>query len=129
MTYVGGRSPGFQCPCELLCHIPPTQRNRLMARKKINVSAAIKEYLGQHSDVGPTEAAEAISKQIGKKVTPTYVSNIKTLMSAKPAKKGRRGRKPGRPAGTARASKHGSVGLGTIEAVTKLVKDIGAATA
>ena len=103
-----------------------------MARKRksgVNVSAAIREYLDAHPDVGPKEAAEAISKQIGKNVSATYVSNIKSISKDKPAKKGRRGRKPGRPAGTARASKNGSVGLGTIEAVTKLVKDIGAATA
>jgi len=89
-----------------------------MARKKINVSAAIKEYLGQHSDVGPTEAAKAISEKIGKKVTPIYVSNIKTLMSAKPKKKGRRGRKPGRKPGsaalTARAAHHNAVHDGEV---------------
>jgi hypothetical protein len=105
-----------------------------MARKKINVSAAIREYLGQHSDVGPTEAAKAISEKIGKKVTPIYVSNIKTLMSAKPKKKGRRGRKPGRKPGSAavttRAAHHnGSVQLVTIEAMKSIVRQVGASTA
>jgi hypothetical protein len=104
-----------------------------MARKKINVSAAIKEYLGQHSDVGPTEAAAAISKQIGKKVTPIYVSNIKTQMNATSKKKGRRGRKPGRKPGsavvTARAHSNGSVQLSTIKAMKTIVGQVGADTA
>jgi hypothetical protein len=103
-----------------------------MAKRRkggVNVSAAIREYLDANPDVGPTEAAEAISKKVGKNVSPTYVSNIKSISKDKPAKKGRRGRKPGRAAATARASKNGSVGLGTIEAVTKLVKELGSKTA
>jgi hypothetical protein len=95
--------------------------------RKVNVSAAIRDYLKANPDVGPSEAAEAISKQTGKKVSPTYVSNIKSISKDKPAKKVRRGRKPGRAA--ARASKNGTFGLGTIEAVTKLVKDVGSKTA
>jgi hypothetical protein len=106
-----------------------------MARPRkngVNVSAAIRDYL-KSNDVGPTEAAAAISKQIGKKVTPTYVSNIKALMSAKPKKKGRRGRKPGRKPGsaavTARAHSNGSVDLATIAAVKELVGRVGVSTA
>ena len=101
-----------------------------MARRKVNVSAAIRDYLKTNAEVGPTEAAAAISKQIGKKVTPIYVSNIKTLMSAKPKKKGRRGRKPGRKTGsamvTARAHSNGSVQLATIVAVKELLASVGA---
>ena len=104
-----------------------------MARRKTNVSAAIREYLKANAEIGPTEAAAAISKQIGKKVTPTYVSNIKTLMSAKPKKKGKRGRKPGRKPGltavTARAHSNGSVQLATIEAMKAIVGQVGADTA
>jgi hypothetical protein len=103
-----------------------------MAKKRargVNVSAAIREYLDANPEVGPTEAATAISKKVGKKVSPTYVSNIKSSSNSKGRRKGRRGRKPGRAAGTSRASKNGSFGLGTIEAVTKLVKDVGARTA
>src|SRR6266850_7048169 len=108
-----------------------------MARPRkngVNVSAAIRDYLKANADVGPTEAAAAISKQIGKKVTPTYVSNIKTLMSAKPKKKGRRGRKPGRKPGsaavTARAAhSNGSVDIVTIAAVKELVGRVGVSTA
>ena len=105
-----------------------------MARRKVNVSAAIKGYLGENPGVGPTEAAKAISEKVGKKVTPTYVSNIKTLMSAKPRRMGRRGRKPGRKPGsgarTARvAHQNGSVDMVTIAAVKELVGRLGAGTA
>ena len=107
-----------------------------MARRKddVNVSAAIRDYLKANSEVGPTEAAAAISKQIGKKVTPTYVSNIKTLMNVKLKKKGRRGRKPGpKPASaavTARAAhNNGSVQLSTIKAMKTIVGQLGATTA
>ena len=67
-----------------------------MARPKkggVNVSAAIKEFLKANKNVGPTEAAAAISKQVGKKVTANYVSNIKGLMNGGPKKKGRKPKK------------------------------------
>jgi hypothetical protein len=107
--------------------------SQAMAKKKCsrgaNVSAAIREYLDANPNAGPTEAAEAVSKTVGNKVSSIYVSNIKAMSKDKPAKRGRRGRKPGRPAATVRAGKNGAVGLNTIETVTKLVKDIGVATA
>ena len=98
------------------------------SRRGVNVSAAIREYLEANPNSGPTAAAQAISEQVGKKVTPTYVSNIKGLLKGKPAKKGRRGRRPGRPAGT-RVSTNGSVDLATVEAVKKLLSQLGADTA
>src|SRR4051812_35033531 len=73
-------------------HLPP--RNRVMAKRKINGSAGSKEYLGDHSGVGPSEAAKAISEKIGRKVSPICGSNGKSMMG-KSKKKGRRGRKPG----------------------------------
>jgi hypothetical protein len=104
-----------------------------MARKSksgVNVSAAIRDYLNTNTGVGPTEAAAAISKQIGKTVTPIYVSNVKTLMNTAPKKKGRQGRKPkakaGRVAVTARADANGSVQLTTIVAVRALLANVGA---
>jgi hypothetical protein len=110
-------------------HIRKSLEMAKRRKRDVNVSAAIRDYLAANPDVGPKAAAEAISQQLGKKVSPTYVSNVKNLMSTKKPKKGRRGRKPGRPAGTARASHNGSLGMETIESVTKLVKDIGASTA
>src|SRR5262245_54037525 len=97
-------------------------------KRGVNVSAAIRDYLDANPTVGPTEAAAAVSQQVGKKVSPTYVSNIKSLNQGKKSKAGRRGRKPGQPAGTAGASKNGSVGLDAVASVTKLVRDIGAKT-
>jgi hypothetical protein len=107
-----------------------------MARKSkngVNVSEAIREYLKVNTEVGPTEAAAAVSKQIGKKVPPTYVSNIKALMNGGGKKKGRKGRKPGRKAArmavVARAQANGSVELATISAVKDLLGRVSAETA
>ncbi len=104
-----------------------------MARKSkngVNVSAAIREYLEANSNVGPTAAAEAISKQLGKKVSATYVSNIKSTMNGGSKKKGRKGTRRGRTAafvGTAsRASSNGTVELKTIVAVKELLASVGA---
>ena len=55
-----------------------------MARKSksgVNVSEAIREFLKANSGVGPTEAAATISKEIGQKVSPNYVSNIKNTIA------------------------------------------------
>jgi hypothetical protein len=107
-----------------------------MARKRkagVNVSQAIREYLKANKDVGPTEAAKTITEQLGKPVSPTYVSNIKSTMNGAPKKKGKRGRKPGRrttsTAQVARAKSNGHVDLVTIAAVKELVEKIGADTA
>jgi hypothetical protein len=107
-----------------------------MARKSkngVNVSQAIRDYLKSNKDVGPTAAAEAISKQVGKKISPTYVSNIKSTMNGASKKKGRPGRKPGRKAGTvavaARAHANGTVELATISAVKDLLGRVSADTA
>ena len=103
-----------------------------MARKRksgINVSEAIRTYLKANSDVGPTAAAEAISKEVGKKVSATYVSNIKSTMNGGTKKKGRKGRKPGRKAGSVtvvRAIANGSVELKTIVAVKELLASVSA---
>jgi len=104
-----------------------------MARKSkggVNVSAAIRKYLEANKDVGPTAAAEAISKEVGKKVTATYVSNIKSTMNGGAKKKGRKGRKPGPKAALVssamRASSNGSVELKSIVAVKELLASMGA---
>lgn len=53
-----------------------------MTRTKINKSAAIKEALAKHRDKGPKEIAALLTKD-GIKVTPLYVSNIKSLAQKK----------------------------------------------
>jgi hypothetical protein len=104
-----------------------------MARKSkngVNVSQAIRDYLKANSEVGPTAAAEAISKQVGKKVSATYVSNIKSTVNGSSKKKGRKGRKPGRKAGhvavAGRASTNGMIELELIVAAKELLASIGA---
>lgn len=106
-----------------------------MARKQkngVNVSQAIRDYLKTNSEVGPTAAAEAISKQVGKKVSPTYVSNIKSTMNGA-SKKGRKGRKPGRKAAhvavAVRTRASESLDLATISAAKQLIGRVGAHTA
>jgi hypothetical protein len=104
-----------------------------MAKKRagggVNVSATIREYLQANPAAGPTEAAEAISKQIGKTVSPTYVSNIKSLSNTTP-KSRRRGRPPGARSRQASAvTKNGSIDLATIEAMKAIVGRVGTTTA
>ena len=94
-----------------------------MARRKVNVSAAIKEYLAKNPSTGPTEAAKAISEAIGKKVPPSYVSNIKGTMGKS---KKKRGRKPGKKAAH---SANGSIDLATLEAMKGILGKVGADTA
>src|SRR6185369_5637525 len=96
-------------------------------RRGPNVSAAIKEYLAKHSDVGPSDAAKAISAEIGKKVSPTYVSNIKTTMAKGSGKKKRRGRKAGLKAVS--HSANGSVDLASLAVMKELLRKVGAETA
>src|SRR5262245_24459863 len=103
-----------------------------MARKrkrKVNVSKAIRDYIKANPSVGPTEAAAAITKQVGKTVSPTYVSNVKSISKDKQPKNGRRGRKPGQSAVAVPAHKNGSVDMVTIAAMKELVGRVGADTA
>ena len=99
-------------------------------RRGPNVSAAIKAYLAQHSGVGPTDAAKAISAEIGKKVSPTYVSNIKTTMAKGSGKKKRRGRRPGPKAASHSANgSNGMIDIATLKAMKEIVAKVGADTA
>jgi len=104
-----------------------------MARKSkngVNVSEAIRDYLKANKDVGPTAAAEVLSKQLGKTIPPSYVSNIKSSMNGGGKKKARRGRKPGRKRAkvtiASRTSSNGTVELKTIVAVKELLDSVGA---
>ena len=104
------------------------------SKGEVNVSEAIRNYLKANKGVGPKAAAEAISKEIGKTVSPNYVSNIKNEMKGgSKKKKGRKGRKPGpkpgRVAVAARAHANGAVELTTISAVKDLLGRVSADTA
>ena len=63
-----------------------------MAKRKINKSQKVRDYLTAHPDVGPKKVAQAL-KQYG--ITPGFVSNVKVKMkkiqegNGKPNKRGR----------------------------------------
>jgi hypothetical protein len=105
-----------------------------MARKSkngVNVSEAIRSFLKSNTGVGPTAAAKAISEQVGKKVSPTYVSNIKSNMNGASPKRGRQ-RRAGRKAQrtTLRsASAAKSLDLATISLAKDLIGRLGSDTA
>jgi len=94
-----------------------------VAKRKVNVSEAVRNYIQDHGDEGPSAVAEAVSKQIGKKVTPTYVSNIKSLGKKSGGKK--RGRKAGKKQLASGIAANGSVDLLTLEAIKVIVKQVG----
>ncbi|MEO8497406.1 MAG: hypothetical protein ABI614_20235 [Planctomycetota bacterium] len=54
--------------------------------KKVNKTKLIKQALSDTPEATPTEIAAAL-KEYG--VTATYVSNVKSMMNAKPKKRGR----------------------------------------
>src|SRR6478609_5672336 len=98
-------------------------------RRSVNVSEAIRTYLAANPDVGPKDAAAAITQKTGKKVSPTYVSNVKSTMKGKGKKKTHRGRKPGPKADHARQNGKGALDLLTIEGFMAMVRKVGKATA
>lgn len=63
-----------------------------MAKRKINVSQAIREFVAKNPDVGPTDTAKTLTARLGRKVSPVYVSNIKAAIGKGKSKKNRRGR-------------------------------------
>src|SRR5688572_11720749 len=66
-----------------------------------NKSNAIRNYKANHSDAGPKEISEALSKD-GVKVTPAFVSTVLSNDKRKGGngrRKRRGGRRPGRPGG------------------------------
>jgi hypothetical protein len=104
------------------------------SKSGVNVSAAIREFLESNTTVGPTEAAKSISAKLGKKVSPIYVSNVKTLMNSKGKKNTRKRRNVARRASApaarmVRRAATGSVDLSTIAAVKSLLNQVSAGTA
>jgi hypothetical protein len=64
-------------------------------------SGAVRAYFEQHPQAGPTEVANALTKQ-GIKISPAHVSNVKASMKRRAGTNGRatgRGGRRGRPAG------------------------------
>src|SRR5215213_5298198 len=58
----------------------PRER-QIVAKRKVNKSQQIREFLAANAGVGPTEAAKQLSSQLGTKITPAFVSNIKQKMA------------------------------------------------
>lgn len=63
-----------------------------MAKRKVNKSAKIREYLDEHPGAGPSETANAL-KQYG--ITPAHVSNVKSRSAPAPGRRKKRGRRKG----------------------------------
>lgn len=66
---------------------PP--KKRAAPKKEVNKSKAIRDYMAQKPDAGPTAVAEGLGKK-GIEVSAAFVSTIKAMDKAKKA--GRRGR-------------------------------------
>ena len=49
-----------------------------MAKRRVNKSKLVRDYLAEHPTAGPKEVAEALSKH---KISAAYVSNIKFKMT------------------------------------------------
>lgn len=85
-----------------------------------NKSKAIRDYLAEHKNAGPTEVAAAL-KQEGIEVTPAFVSNIKSK-SKLPGSK--RKAKRGRPVGSG-GSRSDSVSMSALLEAKKLAEQVG----
>jgi hypothetical protein len=101
-----------------------------VAKRKLNVSEVVRNYLREHGNEGPKAVAEAVSQQIGKKISATYVSNIKS-MAKKRGGSTKRGRKPGvkKRQLASKLPGNGSVDLITLEAVKEIVRRVGSENA
>jgi hypothetical protein len=77
-----------------------------MAKRKINKSEKIREFITANPDVGPSEVARQVSEQTGAKVSAAFVSTIKQKMKGGngKAKRGRPGRVTGDRIGNGKAS-------------------------
>ncbi len=51
-----------------------------MAKKSVNKSALVRDYLAKHPDKGPTAIAQQINEDKGVKVTGKFVATVKTKL-------------------------------------------------
>jgi hypothetical protein len=92
-------------------------------RRGGNKSVAIREYLANHSDEGPSAVARALSKP-GFVITPSFVSNVKLMDKKKGRRKAKRGRPPG--SGKKRGRRAGdSVSMSALMEAKKLAAAMG----
>jgi hypothetical protein len=91
----------------------------MMAKRKVNKTAVVKEYLDANPNAGPSEVVAALAeKKIN--VTANYVSNIKSKSKSGGKRVVRRGRK----AASVKASANGSLSGKLAEAID-LVEKVG----
>ncbi len=89
-----------------------------MAKKSVNKSQTVRDYLKTHPSTANKEVAEALTKQ-GIKLTANHVANIKSKMAAGKGKRKRR-----HTAANAMSVKTG-VGIPEIKAAFALLKHCG----
>ena len=90
-----------------------------MAKRKVNKTAAVKEFLEANPNAGPKEVVEALAKN-KISVTPNYISNIKS--------KGKSGGKQVKRRGRKKAAVQASTGgllSGKLAEAIKLVEKVG----
>lgn len=101
-----------------------------MAKKKVNKSQAIREHLKAHPNQKPAEAAAALTKR-GVKVTPQYVSVVKSSDNKKSGGKSQTGAgkaatgRRGRPPKSKPTSAQQDVSVRSIVAAKQLVEQAG----
>jgi hypothetical protein len=90
-----------------------------MAKRKVNKSAKVREYLSDHPNAGPTETARAL-QEYG--VTAALVSNIRSRK--KPGRRKKRGKRVGRPRGASRngAMRRKSAQVNAVVEAAKLIR-------
>jgi hypothetical protein len=67
-----------------------------MAKRKVNKTALVREYMDKHPEAGPSEVSNALKAY---KIPAGYVSNIKMKLKKGSGKSARYGRKSGSAAG------------------------------
>jgi uncharacterized protein YneF (UPF0154 family) len=89
-----------------------------MAKKQVNKSQTVRDYLKAHPGIANKEIAEALTKQ-GLKISANHVSNIKSKMAVSKGKRKRRSK-----AAKTMSTKSG-VGVHEIKAAFVLLKQCG----
>ncbi len=87
-------------------------------KKKVNKSQAIRDAVKDNPKAGPTEIAQIVSKR-GIKVTPTFVSTVKTMAK----KRKRRAKRKAAP--VAKPAVSDKVSLSTLVQAKKLADQMG----
>ncbi len=85
-----------------------------MAKRTVNMSQAVRDYLTEHPDAGTKEISEALAKQ-QMSVSDATIYNVKSSMKT-PAR-----RKPGRPKSTA----NDEMSISTLLGAKKLAEQLG----